>query len=178
MIDTEQYKARVAKLFSNDRDRWRKKLEKQTPKGVKIVIPAQDVLPYTQQQFAQWLWSQIQLQAILCPYCRTPIDILSMELDHKTPLRKGGDMSFENRQCICKRCNGCKGAFTHEQYLLIARFMDGPAASFRQQLEGVLANGNHASMLKFFPRQKKTKKDGPVQDSLYFSNAPSELGDF
>lgn len=177
MINIDQYRKRVAKLYSNDRDKWRAKLQKQAPRGVKIIIPASDVLPYTQQQFMEWMWTQIQLQAILCGYCRAPIDILSMELDHKTPLRRGGDMNLSNRQCICRRCNGIKGEFTHEEFLIIVAFMDGPAAHFRKRIEGMLTLGKIGNMMRRFPR-KKTQKEGPVQDSLYFSDASSSLGEF
>jgi 5-methylcytosine-specific restriction endonuclease McrA len=31
------------------------------------------------------------------------------ELDHVIPLAKGGDHSYANTQCACRRCNGLKG---------------------------------------------------------------------
>jgi 5-methylcytosine-specific restriction endonuclease McrA len=168
VIDIDQYRKRVAKLFSNDRDRWRRKLEKGLPKGVKLNLAPDAVLPYTQREFENWLWSKIQLQAILCPYCSAPIDILSMELDHKVPVRRGGDMNFENRECICRRCNQAKQDFTDTEFLLIVEFMRGPGAFFRQRLEGVLISGGVGRMMRHFP---KTKKEQPkhTQDALEFS---------
>jgi 5-methylcytosine-specific restriction endonuclease McrA len=173
MLDMDQYRKRVATLYSDERTRWRAQLQKGMPKGVKLNVPPDQVLPYTQAEFGRWMWkTQIQLNAILCPYCGTPIDILSLQLDHKTPLRKGGGPELSNKQCVCARCNRVKGQFTHDKYLLIVEFMRGPGAHFRQELEGVLSMGN--SNMKF--PGGKSKGDKPngkvprskVQDSLEF----------
>ena len=175
MITPEQWQKRVAKLYSNDRDRWRKKLEKSLPKGVTLDLRPGQILPYTQRDFEAWMWTKIQLGAILCPYCRAAIDILNMELDHKIPLRRGGDMSFENRDLICARCNKIKQDFTYDEFAVIVAFMEGPAAHFRQRLEGVLINGGVGAMMRHFPHKKKAQS-GPkkIQQSLYFD----ELGEF
>jgi 5-methylcytosine-specific restriction endonuclease McrA len=171
----DDYRKRVAQLYSDERTRWRKILQKGVPKNVKIEIPAHQVLPYTQQQFGKWLWGQIQLQAIPCPYCRAPIDIITMQLDHKTPLRRKGGPEIENKQCICERCNKAKGEFTHEEYIVIVALMDGPGAFFRQRLEGVLIMGGLGNRMKNFPGKGKDKSVTQVtQDSLYFS----ELSEF
>jgi 5-methylcytosine-specific restriction endonuclease McrA len=175
MIDMDQYKTRIATLYKNDRDRWRKVLSKGLPKTVKIDIPADKVLPYTQREFGQWLWSQIQLNAVLCPYCRAAIDVLSMELDHKTPLRRGGDMAFTNRECICRRCNTAKGQFTADEFRLLVVFMEGPGAHLRARLEGLLISGGQGQMMRHFPKQKKgDAKPKHTQEALYFD----ELGTF
>ena len=167
MIDAAQYRQKVATLYNSDRERWRRKLQAGMPKGVKLALSASEVLPYTQAEFMKWLWTQIQFQAIPCPFCRVPIDVLSMQLDHKTPLRRGGSMAFENRECICKRCNQVKGELTREEFVLLVQFMEGPGAHFRQRLEGTLISGGIGKMMKHFPRGKA--KDKVVQDSLDLS---------
>jgi 5-methylcytosine-specific restriction endonuclease McrA len=174
VIDIDQYRKRAAKLYSNDRDRWRRQLEKGLPKGVKLNLPPDAILPYTQRELEKWMWQRIQLGAIPCLYCRAAIDILSMELDHKVPLRRGGGPELDNKQIICRKCNGSKGDFTHDEYSRIVRFMEGEGAAFRQRLEGVLRNGGMATMMRFFPRQKKGDKQPKVtQDALF-----GELGEF
>jgi 5-methylcytosine-specific restriction endonuclease McrA len=157
VITAEDYRKVCATLYAHDRERWRRKLQASAPKGVKLQIPADEVLPYTQAQFTKWLWTKIQLQAIPCPFCRAPIDILSMQLDHKTPLRRGGGMEFENRECICKRCNQAKGEFTREEYALLVEFMQGPGIHMRARLEGVLISGSIGKMMRHFPRGKAKK---------------------
>ncbi len=170
MIDTDDFRKRASQLFEDCRTRWRKQLQKSAPKRVKIVIAPENVLPFSRDQFYSWLWKQTGLQAVPCPYCRTPIDILSLSLDHKTPLRRGGGPELGNLQVICKRCNGVKSSFTAEEFQLLVNFMDGPAAHFRRRLEGALINGGHASMIKFFPRQKKVDNQSKhTQDSLEFT---------
>ena len=176
MIDLKHYQKRVAQLYNDERKWWRKELEKQATKaGFVLDVALDEILPYTQAQFGKWLWTKIQLGVILCPYCGAPIDILSMELDHKTPKRRHGGPELSNKQVICRKCNGSKGDFTHEEYVEIVNFMQGPGAPFRQRLEGVMRNGGMATMLRFFPRdkgKKAAKENAP--EPLYFS----ELGEF
>ena len=172
MIDLKQYQKRVAQLYDNDRARWRKVLQRGMPKGVLLDIAPADVLPYTQAQFGKWLWTQIQFGAILCPFCGAPIDILSMELDHKTPLRRGGGMKFENRECICRRCNQVKGELCREEFVLLVAFMQTDGAHFRTRLEGVLINGGVGRMMRHFPKAENKGKKPAKQEAIYFAELP------
>ena len=177
MLTTKDFEKRANQLFESCRDRWKKKLQKGLPKGVILDIAPEAVLPFTRRQFQAWLWQQTGLGAFSCIYCRAAIDIVSCQLDHKTPLRRGGGPELDNlNPLICKACNGSKGEFTHEEYSLIVVFMEGPGVAFRQRLEGVMRNGGMATMMRFFPGRDKTKKKHPtkVQDSLEFL----ELGEF
>ena len=59
----------------------------------------------------------------LCRLCgikvmRKPYQPNSAELDHITPLSKGGLHSYANTQCACRKCNGAKGATPKGQALL------------------------------------------------------------
>lgn len=40
------------------------------------------------------------------------------EMDHIISLAEGGDHSYRNTQCLCRRCNAEKGATTKGQFLL------------------------------------------------------------
>ena len=177
MIDTDQFQKRTDTLYKTCRDRWKKVLEKGLPKGVSLDLKPDQILPFTRLEFQKFIWKELGLQARPCPYCRTPIDVLSMQLDHKTPLSRKGGPDLSNLQCLCKECNGSKGNFTHEEYTLLVEFMERQGASFRKRLEGVMRNGGMATMMRFFPKQKKgetrKKKTSKKQDSLYF-----ELGKF
>ena len=163
MLDTTQFEKRANQLFESCRDRWKKRLQKGLPKGVALNLKPDEILPFTRREFQSWLWKQMGLQAILCPYCRTPIDILSMQLDHKTPLRRGGGPELGNLHCICKPCNGSKGEFTHEEYSALVVFMEGAGVLFRKRLEGVMRNGGMATMTRFFPRKGKKETPKPTQ---------------
>ena len=171
MLTTQDFEKRANALFESCRGRWKAKLQKRLPKDVKLDIAPNDILPFTRHEFHQWLWYRTGLSAFRCPYCRAMIDIISLSLDHKTPLRRGGGPELDNMQVTCKGCNGSKGQFTHEEYARIVAFMEGPGASFRQRLEGVLRNGEMATMTRFFNRKDQPKKAQPkTQDSLYFSD--------
>jgi len=53
--------------------------------------------------------------------CRTPKNLRgknksnSPEIDHIVPLSLGGDHTYSNVQCSCRKCNGAKSAKTHGQ---------------------------------------------------------------
>jgi hypothetical protein len=173
MLTTDDFKKRASQLFNDSRTRWRKRLEKSAGKDIKLEIAPSDVLPFTLREFEQWLWPQVKLQAVPCPYCRALMDILSLSLDHKIPLRRGGGPGLDNLQIMCQRCNRCKGQFTHDEFLVLVIFMEGPGAHFRQRLEGFLILGN---MNRRFPGQKEKGPAKPrkTQNALEFG----ELGPF
>jgi hypothetical protein len=177
MLTTKDFEKRANQLFESCRDRWRKVLQKGLPKDVELTIAPDDILPFTRREFQRWLWDTVGLQAVSCPYCRAPIDVLSLQLDHRTPLRRGGGPELSNLQVLCKGCNGSKGEFTHEEYSLIVVFMEGLGVAFRQRLEGVLRNGGMATMMRFFPRKNDDKPKQPkkTQASLYFSDLPDDF---
>lgn len=43
-----------------------------------------------------------------CHYCSRCLTIDELQLDHKIPLSKGGDNSFENLVVCCATCNNAK----------------------------------------------------------------------
>lgn len=175
MLSMDDFKTRADALYESCRSRWRNKLQKDLPKGVKLDLAPGDVLPFSRQQFYSWLWASTGLQAFPCIYCRAPIDILNLSLDHRTPLRRKGGPELSNLEpCMCARCNGAKGEFTHEEYLEIVKLMEGPGAHFRARLEGVLTMGKVGNMMRNFPRQKGKKAPPKLrQTGLSF-----ELGEF
>jgi hypothetical protein len=163
MLSVDDFRKRSSKLFESCRTRWRTKLEKDLKKQkLSLALSADQILPFTRVQFHKWLWDQMGLQAIPCPFCRAPIDILSMELDHRTPLRRGGGPELQNLEPICRRCNSIKGELTREEYVVLIAFLEGPGAHFRQRLEGSLISGGLGKMLRHFPR-KKGDKFGPTK---------------
>ena len=51
---------------------------------------------------------------------RGSMDDRAPELDHILPLSKGGDHSYANTQCACRKCNGLKGDNAYGQMPLFA----------------------------------------------------------
>lgn len=59
---------------------------------------------------------KLKLQEYICVYCATEINLNNSDLDHKTPLSRGGMDREENFQALCKRCNKEKHSKTDEEY--------------------------------------------------------------
>jgi hypothetical protein len=165
VLSQDDFKKRANRLFEDNRTRYRKVLAKNLKKAklpISALPPADKVLPFTRAQFAKWLWDQVGLQVALCPHCRAPIDILTLELDHKTPLRRGGEPELDNLEPICRRCNSIKGELTREEYVIFVNFLEGPATAFRARLEGIMISGGVGKMMRHFPKAAKKAKSAPV----------------
>lgn len=176
MLDTDDFKKRANRLFDDNRTRYRKVLEKSLKKQkLDITLAPDQIVPFTRAKFTAWLWEQMKLQAFPCPYCRTPIDILSLELDHRTPLRRGGGPELENLEPICKRCNQVKGEFTREEFVIIVALLHGPAAYFRERLEGVMISGGIGKVMRHFPRAKKGDKPATPEPEPSFFSEPDDF---
>jgi 5-methylcytosine-specific restriction endonuclease McrA len=161
MLTVEVFKKRADSIYAGQHAKHKKRLAKLSPKGVSIDLPPSEVLPFSRQEFRAWLWKQVGLGASLCPYCRTPIDILSLEIDHSIPVRRGGSPGLDNQKPTCKRCNTIKGELTHDEFAALVQFLDGPGASFRQRLEGIIILGYEGRVNKFFGRGKGQGKASP-----------------
>ena len=49
---------------------------------------------------------------------RGTTDDAAPELDHITPISRGGPHIVENLQCLCRKCNHIKGARTMDEFLV------------------------------------------------------------
>jgi 5-methylcytosine-specific restriction endonuclease McrA len=106
VITEQQGRKRAGELYSATQQRARKALEDPAYK-----------LPYTRQQFGDWLMQHVGLLIIRCPYCCLPLDILSVSVDHKRPLSRGGAFTLENLMAVCLTCNRAKGDLTAEEFM-------------------------------------------------------------
>lgn len=59
-------------------------------------------------------WTTIlELQDYICPMCQRSFDDdLPPTMDHIVPVSKGGGLTFENVQALCRSCNSSKGTKT------------------------------------------------------------------
>ncbi len=72
----------------------------------------------------------LQEQNRKCMYCGAPKSIKTTDVDHKTPVIRGGPNEKSNYQILCKPCNQRKGAQTDEEFRkryaeLLPRFRRG-----------------------------------------------------
>lgn len=66
-----------------------------------------------------------------CPYCGIILVLPECSLDHKIPLMRNNSLTHErkvllnqveNLHIICRRCNGLKAEFSHDEYLKLLKF--------------------------------------------------------
>src|SRR5690242_3162452 len=76
----------------------------------------------------------------LCDYCRAPLSF-AVQLDHRTPISRGGRHALANLAACCSRCNSMKGSLCESEFreLLTLLALLHPAA--RADLERRLLSG-------------------------------------
>ena len=63
-------------------------------------------------------WNPIvhKMQDSKCMYCGIKLRSGDGEVDHKTPLSRGGKETPKNMQLLCGKCNSRKGDLTHTEF--------------------------------------------------------------
>ena len=77
--------------------------------------------------FRKWLLdSRVKGTDLLwfCCYCRAPISIESLSVDHEIARAMGGLSTVENFLICCKKCNARKGALSGETWRRLLAFVD------------------------------------------------------
>lgn len=111
MITEKHIRLRARTLKSSMTQRFGPKY-----KGPLLLDPGQP-LPFTLDELYDWLMANYGFQAFPCPYCRCPLDVLNMTLDHKEPVSRGGSLRLSNLQGCCDSCNRVKGDLTHDEFM-------------------------------------------------------------
>ena len=60
-----------------------------------------------------------RLQNNQCAYCEADLEDTGTQVDHKTPLSRGGSNDASNIILSCPSCNQRKGVMTHEEFYLV-----------------------------------------------------------
>jgi 5-methylcytosine-specific restriction endonuclease McrA len=108
-------------------------------------------IQFTRDELQRWLWTRVGLNAVCCPYCRTPIDIVSLTLDHIVPRSLGGEFSLDNLEPICMDCNQRKGNMTHDGFVLLLTFVREKLSPYDSGiLLARLKAAHHGSAQRFF----------------------------
>lgn len=61
-------------------------------------------------------------QSYRCYYCKNIISEKTATLDHKQPLRRGGEDVYKNLCATCVECNNEKGNMTEEEFIEMKKF--------------------------------------------------------
>lgn len=146
MITAKQFDDRVKKLYASQKKMASPRKWKSGRRAGVIRHPG-FVVEFSEAQLRSVLMAKVGFNLILCPYCKQPIDILSLTLDHIVPRSLGGTFTLPNMQCTCVDCNTRKGSMTHEGFMFLITFArKGLGAHdfdvFWKRLKGT--NSNHA----------------------------------
>ncbi len=69
---------------------------------------------YSRQHFRDWFLEKMAKHPF-CYYCASVL-MPDAQIDHKTPLSRGGIYVLENLALCCKTCNQCKGMLTDLEF--------------------------------------------------------------
>lgn len=86
------------------------------------------------------LFEQFERQGSKCYYCESPLTWDRCQIDHKTPLSRGGDNTIENIALTCRVCNYEKKILTEAEYFLDKQSRFG--ADWRKERQRVNASNS------------------------------------
>jgi 5-methylcytosine-specific restriction endonuclease McrA len=175
MLFTEQFDQRVKELYSSQQALVRQKKWKSGKRQGMTRVPAQ-LLPFTRDQLRMVLWTFCGIQAVPCPYCGVPVDILSLTLDHVIPRGLGGSLGLENIKPCCKRCNQLKDKLMPDEFTELLGFLNRSSTHMRNNLESRLLG----SLRKIdFSRKKKSDQEfiPPPREQQKTLMVPDQNGD-
>jgi hypothetical protein len=175
MLTTNDFKKRAKALWKSQKTMASVRYWK-TGKRAGTVRQEAALIEFTEHEFGVWLWKKIGLNAIPCPYCGKPIDILSLTPDHVVPRSAGGRFSLDNMLCMCKDCNERKGNLSARAFEAILKFLQKELAPYDQNiLLSRLKSAHAGSPSRFFrDKNKGSQKVSriPPNPSLEFSEMP------
>ena len=176
MYDSDSVRRRCRVIYDGQVARHRKKLQRSAGRNVKLEIPANQVLPYSFQEFFDWVWHRYGVKPFPCPWCGAMIDFISMQIDHRLPLNHGGSIGLDNQEAVCEGCNTLKGSQSPDEFEALLRFLSALSPSHRKYLEQRIRAGAAANRMRFFPHKKKDGEGaGPPKASARQSRLDLDL---
>jgi hypothetical protein len=170
MITFEVFRSRCKDLWNSQKRMAAPRKWKSGKRAGTVRVEASPI-EFDYDDLERWLSKQVGLNIITCPYCRVPIDILNLTIDHITPRALGGRFALDNMQCICCECNERKGKFSGDGFKALLEFS---RSSLHPHDEGVLlsrlrqAAGFHGTFRKPTDQAKKLPPP-PKQEGMDFN---------
>jgi 5-methylcytosine-specific restriction endonuclease McrA len=177
MFTSDDVRKRCRTVYDSAVTRHRKKLLRQFSrknKGAQIEIPSNQVLPYSFQDFFDWVWRKYGTRVVQCPWCSASIDFRTMQFDHIEPLSRGGSLNLDNLAGVCEECNALKGEQGPEEFRALINFFSTISNYQRKYLEQRIRAGAAGNRMRFFPHKKKEGGDQEQQQQAPRSAAKQE----
>lgn len=167
MITVEQFNDRVKALFKSQQTMAGEKRWKNGKRQGQIRRYAAP-LEFDAEDLRMWLARKVGLNAIPCPYCNAPIDILSLTLDHIRPRSAGGSFALDNMQCTCKDCNERKGNLSGAGFTALVGFMRSQLSPFDMEILWKRLKAANAGSANRFWRDKHAAARREHRDETVF----------
>jgi 5-methylcytosine-specific restriction endonuclease McrA len=103
----------------------------QCEKAEKLQIARPD---YTLDQLRAFVTDALASERATCPYCTRKLTPKNFELDHATPLNRGGQFTVPNTDVICGPCNKKKGGLTRQEFSSLLEFVSTLASEARADI--------------------------------------------
>src|SRR5262252_8462679 len=83
------------------------------------------VVPFDLQEYRDWLRAALggEQGQTQCEYCSHLIVLDTLQVDHRLPVSRGGDLGFDNLAVCCEPCNSQKGAMNALAFLQLKNFV-------------------------------------------------------
>lgn len=156
MLTVADFNKRCDRLFDNMRGRFKATYWKSGKRSGRLRRPARP-LPFDRYDLRKFMAKKIGLNAMPCPYCGRPIDILSLHLDHIVPVSRGGELSLDNLDPACDTCNREKGELTAEEFLALRGFLRTLSPAAQADVQKRLRGSS-----RFMPRYEKKSDAVPA----------------
>jgi len=167
VITQQMFEERIAKLWKSQQTMAAPKKWKSGKRAGLIRRQAMEI-EFNREQLSHWLWKRVGLNAVQCHYCKVPIDILNLTLDHAKPRTAGGAFSLDNMRICCGECNERKGNLSEQAFLAILAFSYATLSSYdRGVLMKRLAAAHHGSPARFFRKPEQKGPEPCVQESAF-----------
>lgn len=134
--DSETAKARERKRYRDNPEAYKAQVKewqarnKERVKGYKVKWKAKNkealrvyahvrrlrIGQSSEHHTVEEIWQMAESQDWLCAYCESPL-FGTFEIDHMTPLSRGGSNAWDNIAIACVWCNRSKGPNTAEEFM-------------------------------------------------------------
>ena len=83
-------------------------------------------IPFTLAEWRDHVGTALGPQgALRCRYCHGWFGVMSIVGDHIEPLDRGGSLTLDNIEFLCRGCNNRKGKLTDTEFDDLLRYLDG-----------------------------------------------------
>ncbi len=151
-MSEKEIQQRIKKMHGLMLRRFGPKFWKSGKRNGQLREPGMTV-PFSAAELHSWVMAEVGIYASPCPFCGTPIDALSLSLDHDVPASRGGSLVLDNLVCCCLKCNKLKGSLTGDEFRGFMLYVRDLAPAAQSDILTRLNAGAMGMRLRYFGRK-------------------------